>query len=379
MADVSGPPSAAPSTAADRVRALASRSDSVIFLGDGVPPTPSAMVSRLAALEAAGALEPDDYSLGGSVEALERRWAQELGKEAAVWLPTGTLANHLAVRRLCGARPRVVVQEQSHLFQDEGEALARLSGISVIPLGPGRVCFTVEELEAALASATSGRVLNPVGAVVVETPVRRQYGQVVSLEELRAISEVCRARGVGVHLDGARLYMMSAATGVSARDYAALFDTVYVSLWKYFGAPFGAVLAGDTALLEGLFHERRMFGGGLPSSYLAAALALEGIDGFEERFSEVMRRARELCSRLETLHGLEPRPYEHGSNTVPVLLGDGVDPQRLAAALYEAGIAISDASGTPRVLRLTFNPTLLRRPVDAVAQSVARALEASRV
>ena len=110
-------------TAGERLAALRGREDAVIFLGDGVPPTPASMVSRLAALDAAGALQPDDYSLGGSVEALERRWADVLGKETAVWLPTGTLANHLAVRRLCGDRPRVIVQEQSHLWHDEGDAL----------------------------------------------------------------------------------------------------------------------------------------------------------------------------------------------------------------------------------------------------------------
>jgi len=365
-------------TAAQRLAALRDRDDAVIFLGDGVPPSPASMVARLAGLEATGALQPDDYSLGGSVAALERRWADLLGKETAVWLPTGTLANHLAVRRLCGNRPRVVVQEQSHLWHDEGDALARLSGMTVVPLGHGRVCFTADELEAALTDATSGRVLNPVGAVVVETPVRRQYGQVVPFEELRAITEICRTHGVGTHLDGARLYMMSAATGVAIRDYAALFDTVYVSLWKYFGAPFGAILAGDAVTLDGLYHDRRMFGGGLPSAYMAAALALDGMDGFEERFAEVTRRAREFCARLNELDGLEPRPYEHGSNIVPVVLEESVNAERLARTLFEDGIAVGDAIGTPRTLRLTANPTLLRRPVDSLMRGFSAALEASR-
>jgi threonine aldolase len=371
-------PSVAPANARARSRALADRADAVIFLGDGAPSPPASMITRLAALEAAGALEPDDYSLGGSVEALERRWAEVLDKEGAIWLPTGTLANHLAVRRLCGDRPRVIVQEQSHLYHDEGDALARLSGISAIPLAHGRVCFTVEELEAAFDEATSGRVLNPVGAVVVETPVRRQYGQVVPFDDLHAIADACRARGVGTHLDGARMYMMSAATGVPIADYAALFDTVYVSLWKYFGAPFGAILAGSAAMIDGLYHDRRMFGGGLPSAYLAAALALDGMTGFEERFGEVMARSRDLCARLATLDGLTPMPFLHGSNIVPVAIGDEVDAQRLADALFEDGIVIGDMTRPLSTFRLTFNPTLLRRPTEALAASFAQALEQSR-
>jgi threonine aldolase len=336
------------------------------------------MITRLTALEAASVLEPDDYSLGGSVETLERRLAEVLGKEAAIWLPTGTLANHLAVRRLSGGRPRAIVQEQSHLYHDEGDALARLSGITAVPLAHGRVCFTAEELEAAFEDATGGRVLNPVGAVVVETPVRRQYGQVVPLEELRAIHEVCRARDAGLHLDGARLYMMSAATGVAVAEYAALFDTVYVSLWKYFGAPFGAILAGDAAVIDGLYHDRRMFGGGLPSAYLAAALALEGMDGFEARLGEAFSRARDLCDLLGALDGLQPQPYLNGSNIVPVVVDPSVDPQRLPAALFEDGVAVGDISGEPAAFRLTINPTLLRRPVDALLASFAQALEQSR-
>ena len=167
---------------------------------------------------------------------------------------------------------------ESHLFQDEGDTLQRLSSIAVVPLAPGRACFTVEELRASLDAAERGRVLNPVGAVVIESPVRRRAGAVVPFEEQRALTNLARSRGVGTHLDGARLFMMSAATGVPVAVYAALYDTVYVSLWKYLPAPFGAILAGPAALLEGLHHERRMFGGSLPSAALAAALALDGMD-----------------------------------------------------------------------------------------------------
>ena len=87
-------------------------------------------------------------------------------------------------------------------------------------------------------------MLTPVGALMIESPVRRQEGKVVPFDEMQAITDYCREQGIGTHLDGARLYMMSGATGISAKTYASMFDTVYVSLYKYFGAPFGSVLVG---------------------------------------------------------------------------------------------------------------------------------------
>lgn len=365
-------------TPRERLAVLSRRADAVLFAGDGEPEPPEALAARLVRLAAVGAIEADDYSVGGSVARLEERWADLLGKEAAVWLPTGTLANHLAVRRPCGARPRVIVPEESHLFQDEGDALQRLSGIAVVPLAPGRACFTVEELRAALEAAERGRVLNPVGAVVIESPVRRQAGAVVPFEELRALTDLCRSRGVGTHLDAARLFMMSAATDVPAREYAALFDSVYVSLWKYLPAPFGAVLAGPASLLEGLHHERRMFGGSLPSAALAAALALDGMDGLEERHIEVMRAGRALCAALDAVAGIELRGFEHGSNIVRFRLDPAIGASAFAQHLGDLGIFVPDHNETWDGTLLTLNPTLLRRPTADLVAAFAEAVEVAR-
>ena len=153
-------------------------------------------------------------------------------------MPTGTLANHLAIRALCGTKTRVIVQEQSHLYHDSGDCVTQLSGINLVPLARGRTGFTLEELKEAIVESTSGRVANPVGAVMIESPVRRQMGQVVPFQEMKAMTDYCSDQGIGTHLDGARLYMMSAASGIGPREYSKLFDTVYISLYKYFGAPF---------------------------------------------------------------------------------------------------------------------------------------------
>ncbi|MDP7262153.1 MAG: beta-eliminating lyase-related protein [Dehalococcoidia bacterium] len=210
----------------------------IVFAGDGEPHTPESTVGRLSDLLAQDKLQPDNYSLGGTVQEFEQRMAAELGKEAAVWFPTGIMANILALRKHAGTAARVVLQEESHIYQDEGDALARLCGLNAVPLAPGRPYFTTGELEILLEQSVTGRVLNPVAAVSVESPVRRQAGQIVPWDEMEVVTQLCRDRSIPSHLDGARLYMMAVATSISIKKYSELFDSVYVSSYKYFGAPF---------------------------------------------------------------------------------------------------------------------------------------------
>ena len=360
-------------------RQLEDSDQSVVFRGDGEPKTPRNTLRKLTEFETEVGLESDTFSMGGTVEQLEKKFAEMLGKERAIFMPTGTLANHLAIRKLCGTRPRAIVQEQSHLYNDTGDCVPRLSGISLIPLGQGRPGFTVDELRDAVVRSKTGRVESPVGAVMIESPVRRQAGQVVPYDQMEDISSFCRDRSIPVHLDGARLYMMSAATGVSPQRYAALFDTVYVSLYKYFGAPFGAVLAGTEAFIDGLYHERRMFGGGLISAYLPAALALEGTEGFEQRFAAAMEQARGLFDRLNGLEGVSVGRFEHGSNIFPLELASGIDGERFTAKLREHWVFLYPDEAVPARILLMVNTTLLRQTNDELFTAFEEALTWSRV
>lgn len=132
-----------------------------------------------------------------------------------------------------------------------------------VPLAPGKATFTVDDLERESNRGASGRVSVPIGAIQIETPVLRKTGEVFDFTEMKRVSQWARERKIGLHLDGARLYLAAAYRGVPVREYAALFDTVYISMYKYFNAASGAILAGPQNLLENLFHPRRMFGNGL--------------------------------------------------------------------------------------------------------------------
>jgi threonine aldolase len=346
----------------------------VVFRGDGEPQTAQELIRRLQAFDGAVGIAPDSFARGGTVDRLEQRCAQMLGKEAAVFMPTGTLANHLAIRQLCGVKPRAVVPEQSHLYNDTGDCVPRLSGIHLMPLAPGRPAFTLAALQEALRASVTGRVVSAVGAVMIESPVRRQHGQIMPYEDIVAITGYCQEQGIATHLDGARLYMMAAATGISPQQYAAHFDTVYVSLYKYFGAPFGAVLAGTRACLDGLYHERRMFGGGLASASLAAALALQGIEGFAERFGTAMTRGAALFDCLNTCEGIKVRRFPHGSNIFPVELDPHIDVETFCVALRQHGIFLFPDEGSTGHIHLTVNTTILRQPHEAIVEAFEHAV-----
>ena len=347
--------------------------EAVVFFGDGEPKTPESMIARLSEIARRRGIAADDYSRGGVVGELETALADKLGKEAAVFMPTGTLANHLAIRLLRAGKPRAIVQEQSHLYRDTGDAVQQLSGVNLAPLAPSRPYFTLDEVRSAVEESEGGRVRAPVGALMIESPVRRRHGQIMPLDEMRRVTDFCADKGIPTHLDGARLFMMSAATGVSPAEYSAMFDTVYVSLYKYFGAPFGAMLAGSAEFCRDLFHHRRMFGGGLSGAALAAALALDGMDGFEQRFADAMRKAGKLFDELNRMPGFSVIPYENGSNIFRLTLPTGADGAGFAERLAEFGVFARPDSdedeGNRSSIHLTVNTTILRQTNEWIASA----------
>src|SRR5262249_1073617 len=147
-------------------------------------------------------------------------------------------------RLLSGRRGRVLVQQESHLYNDAGDCAQQLSGLSLVPLAAGRAPFTLDEVAVEVNRAEGGRVYNAVRAISLESPVRRKAGELFDFAEMQKICTFARDRGIGLHLDGARIFLATAYTDVTPAAYSALFDTVYVSLYKYFNAASGAILAG---------------------------------------------------------------------------------------------------------------------------------------
>ncbi|MGE3704989.1 MAG: low specificity L-threonine aldolase [Vicinamibacterales bacterium] len=343
----------------------------VRFTGDGLSLTPAQSAHVLARLTEGGVV-PDDYILGGVVEALETRMAALLGKDRAVLLPTGTLANHLAIRALAGGRGRAVVQAESHIYLDSGDCVQTLSGVTLMPLAPGRATFTADDLQQLLERNRTGRVATPIGVVSIESPVRRMRGQVFESGALDAAIALARKDGIRLHLDGARLFLEAAYANRPVADYARPFDTVYVSLYKYFNAPFGAMLAGPRDLLDGMYHTRRMFGGGLYQAWPAAALALHYLDGFTERYRRAIAVSEDLIARLAADGRFTIAREPHGTNLLR-LTPKTTDPKAYRERLFARGVALG-APGATGAFLLATNETLNRASADRLARTFTDAL-----
>jgi len=357
------------------------------FRSDGLGLTPAEYGSLLARLADNGALDADEFSLGGVVTQLEYRIAELLGKETAIFMPSGTLANHLALRLLARRGRRVLVQHQSHLYCDTGDCTQELSGLTLVPLAVGQTSFTLDDVIGEVAREADGRVHTPIGAISIESPVRRRQGEVFDSAEIERITGFARARGIGLHLDGARLFLAAPYTGITPAVYAAPFDTVYVSLYKYFNAAGGAILAGPRDLLDGLYHQRRMFGGGLRQAWPYAAVALHYLDGFAERFAEAAAMADQLFRELAACPQVTVLRSAASTNVTRLCVrgtaGAGLS-ERLAARGILIRPPLTASAGTAEFERAEFeraefelivNETIRRRPV---ARTIADFTDALR-
>jgi threonine aldolase len=349
------------------------RGDGPVYLyGDGVELDPLEYATLLHRLCQARKVESDAYLIGGEIESFERHWATLLGKERAVFMPSGTLANQLALRVLAGDRRRVVVSHESHIYNDTGDASQTLSGLTLLPLAAKAATFTLADVEATLARTAGGRVATNVGAIAIESPIRRLSGRMFDWTEARRITAFARERGIGTHLDGARMFIASAYTGIAPAEYAAPFDTVYVSLWKCFNSGQGAILAGPRRLLDGLFHTRRMFGGNLWSGWHAAVVARHFMDGFLERTRDGIRASDMVLAALARHPRAAVERFPNGTNVVRLTLRDVVV-RDVAASLAARGIHLPDASPAG-VVALNVNETWARRPPADTIDAFERAL-----
>lgn len=334
---------------------------------DSHVPPPAEMAALLSGLSRE--VEADYYGNGGAVEAFEKQAAAYLGKEAAVMFPTGTLANLMAMRHLCGGMgARVIVHRDSHLFNDSGDNLAHLGGLTMVPLAGEGANFTGDQVRAELARTATARVASKVGAVAVETPSRRHHGR--RFTRIAEVATAAREAGVPLFLDGARMAIECGWTGQDPVAMAAPFDVVYLSLYKYLKAPFGCVIAGSAEMMEGLYHDRRRFGGSLYQMWPAAVLAADALPNQAAIWQEA-RAAGDAVRGLIEDAGLDVTRWDDGTNIFQIACGGS--PEGVKSSAHAHGIVLPPPSGG--VLSVKVNETWSRLPPDDLAERIVSAVE----
>ena len=263
----------------------------------------------------AGAEVGDDV-LGDdpTVKELEAETAGLLGKEAALFVPSGTMANQLAIRSQTEPGDEMVVEANAHMYYYEGGGPAALSGVSCRCLDGQRGIFSPTDLQAALRPADLHFPRTKL--VCVENTHNRGGGKIWSLDQLRGIAVTARENDLKLHLDGARLWNASVATGVPESEYAALFDTVSVCFSKGLGAPIGSAFVGSKSTIERARRFRKMLGGGLRQAGIIAAGALFAMRHQRARLVEDHLNAKSLAAHLARINALEIIPGEVETNMV---------------------------------------------------------------
>src|SRR6187549_442554 len=272
----------------------------------------------------------DRYGSGGAVEGLEKKFEAITGKEKAIYMPSGTMANQLAIAMLSGENTKVFVQDTSHVYRDEADAAQSIFNKRLMPLAKNQTFFTADELKKAIENLDSEEVFKSgLGCVSIENPVRRTDGRMIPIEEIKKVSEYCRSKNIKLHLDGARIYMASAWSGVTIKEYASYFDTIYISLYKYLGASGGAMLCGDKSVIDKMPHLMKVHGGSMYGNWTNAAMALNRLDGIETRLQNAIKRAEQLFPELNKIPGIKITSLQGGTNIYSIELAKEINARQL--------------------------------------------------
>lgn len=335
---------------------------------DTVTRPTAAMRAAMAAAE----VGDDQYGEDPTVNALQARVAGLLGKEAAIFLPSGTMANQAALRTLTRPGDEVVVSLESHAVWHEAGGSAANAGVQFREIGE-RGGFTPEQFAAAIKPR--GHVIYPPTTLVqVENTHNRAGGIVVPRERCEAICAVARAHGIATFLDGARLWNAALAAGETPAALAAPFDLVAVALSKGLGAPAGSLLAGSRALIEAATRHRRMLGGAMRQSGLLAAAGLHALDHHMGRLAEDHENARRLADGLRRSPRVLLDPATVQSNILVFSLAEGAPDAATVVARAQAHGVLLFAFGV-RTLRVVTHLDVDRAGCDRAADVLVRIID----
>jgi threonine aldolase len=284
-----------------------------------------------------------------SVNALQERAAALLGQEAALFVPTATMANQIALKLHTRPGDVLVAERHAHVVIYEYGGAAAHAGLMIEPIEGRAGRFGVAELEAVTIPSTKAADQRPT-LLAVENTHNSAGGRCWPLDELRAVTAAAHERGLATHLDGARLLNAAVATGVPPAETGGLFDTVTLCLSKGLGCPLGALLAGSAETMERAWREKHLFGGAMRQAGIVAAAGVYALEHHVERLADDHARARRLAEGWHAA-GLPVDLDQVETNFVQLDFGAlGLDREHGLALLRDAGVGLSS----------TIHPTVAR-------------------
>jgi threonine aldolase len=281
----------------------------------------------------------DVFGEDPTVNSLQEKVANLLGKEAALFVPSGTMANQLSIKSHTQPGDEVIIEASSHPYNFEGGAGAALSGIQFQCLKGVRGILDASQIEEGIRPADHHFPVTKL--ICLENTHNRGGGSVHPLEKMAEIYRLTKSKGLLLHLDGARLWNASVATGIKPREYAQWADSVSVCLSKGLGAPIGSLVAGSKPFIDRVHRFRKMFGGGMRQVGIIAAAGIYALNHHLERLKEDHHNAKRLAVGLKEFKGVSIDPKHVETNIVIFdVTNTGMTGAQVAEAMKKEGVLI---------------------------------------
>jgi len=303
----------------------------------------------------------DVYGEDPTVNRLQEMVAELLGKEDAILVTSGTQGNQLALLSLCSPGTEVILEEESHIFLYEAGAGAAFAGVQFRPIKGNRGSMDSSDVEKAIRQDNIH--FPPTSLICMENTHNRAGGAVLPLEEMKAVYQVASKNNIPVHLDGARIFNASVASGVPVKDYAACATTVQICLSKGLGAPVGSVLAGPRDVIEKARRWRKRMGGGMRQAGIIAAPGVVALQTMVDRLAEDHKNARLLAEGLAELKGLMLNPKAVETNVVVMQL-QSMTAANFIQKMKEKGVLVTYFG--PNTVRMNTHKDVTRTDVSKV-------------
>ena len=304
-----------------------------------------------------------------TVHALCDRMAALMGKEAAIFLPSGTMCNVVAILTHCGKGDEVVAHETAHILGSEGGAHAAFTGVQIMGLKGARGMFSADDLRAAIRPKT--RYTPPQRLLEVEQTANIGGGTVWPLATLNALADIAHGEGWSTHMDGARLMNACVAAGVAPTDMVAGYDSVWLDFTKGLGAPLGAVLCGSSQFIGAAWRWKQRLGGSMRQAGICAAACLYALDHNVDRLADDHANAKALARGLAQIPGFVVEQPDTNLVFFDVK-GAGIDVPTLQHRLALRGVSVSGLGGRVRACtHLDVTAPMIEEAVGLIRDAVA--------